>query len=189
MRPISRFVAHLTGIDDRMVRDAPTIDEVLPSFLEFARGAILVAHNASFDLAYLHWECHLADIALPKLATLCTCDLARDLWEYETRGTRAPRPRCSPGCARSPRRLSDGPPRRRRHRTWQGRRSRLAFQLGFARGGCRYCRPQQGSPFRHNQAFTFAGVQFITSSNMCFCKAAISKAALPFGSCSMTPKP
>ena len=72
---------------------------------------------------------------------------------------------------------------------WRGRRSRLMIRLGFARGGGRYCRPQQGSPFRHNQAFTFAGVQFITSSNMCFCKAAISKAALPFGSCSMTPKP
>ncbi len=36
-----------------MVCDAPTIDAVLPMFLEFARGAVLVAHNAGFDIGFL----------------------------------------------------------------------------------------------------------------------------------------
>ena len=44
--PSRAYVAHLTGIDDRMVRGAPPIEAVLPSFLEFARGAVFVAHNA-----------------------------------------------------------------------------------------------------------------------------------------------
>jgi len=43
----------ITGITTAMVVDAPRIEEVLPTFLEFARGAIFVAHNARFDMGFL----------------------------------------------------------------------------------------------------------------------------------------
>ena len=48
-RSIPPQIVHLTGITSAMVCDAPTIDAVLPMFLEFAGGAVLVAHNAGFD--------------------------------------------------------------------------------------------------------------------------------------------
>ncbi|WP_066589073.1 DEDD exonuclease domain-containing protein [Cellulomonas timonensis] len=51
--PIPAFISVLTGITTAMVVEAPRIEEVLPSFLEFARGAVLVAHNAPFDIGFL----------------------------------------------------------------------------------------------------------------------------------------
>lgn len=43
----------LTGLTDAMVRRAPTIDQVLPAFLEFLGGAVVVGHNVRFDLSFL----------------------------------------------------------------------------------------------------------------------------------------
>jgi len=52
--PIPRHISHLTGIDDLLVRGAPPIEAVLPSFAEFARGCVFVAHNARFDFTFLN---------------------------------------------------------------------------------------------------------------------------------------
>ena len=48
-----------------MVHDAPAIDAVLPMFLEFCRGAVLVAHNAGFDIGFLKSAAAQCDIAWP----------------------------------------------------------------------------------------------------------------------------
>ncbi|WP_246060571.1 DEDD exonuclease domain-containing protein [Nocardioides dongxiaopingii] len=50
---IPAFIAVLTGISNSMVSDAPPIESVLPAFLEFAAGCVLVAHNAPFDVGFL----------------------------------------------------------------------------------------------------------------------------------------
>lgn len=52
-RKIDSFVIRLTGITNEMVADAPTIDEALPLFEEFAEGSVLVAHNARFDCSFV----------------------------------------------------------------------------------------------------------------------------------------
>lgn len=53
--PIPENIVELTGITDEMVADARPIAEVLPEFLEFAGGRMLVAHNASFDTGFIRF--------------------------------------------------------------------------------------------------------------------------------------
>jgi DNA polymerase-3 subunit epsilon len=52
-RPIDPFVVRLTGITDRMVADAPPIDEVMGRFEEFVEGCVLVGHNVHFDCSFV----------------------------------------------------------------------------------------------------------------------------------------
>ena len=52
--PIPYEITQLTGIQDEMVVDAETIEQVLPKFVEFCEGAVLVAHNANFDMSFIN---------------------------------------------------------------------------------------------------------------------------------------
>jgi DNA polymerase-3 subunit epsilon len=76
-RPIPPYVAHLTGIDDRVVAGAPTIEQVLPSFVEFARGTVFVAHNASYDVSFLNAALDRLDYPPLPAPAVCTAKLAR----------------------------------------------------------------------------------------------------------------
>lgn len=51
--PIPDEITKLTGISDETVKDASEISEVLPKFLEFIGGRMLIAHNASFDISFI----------------------------------------------------------------------------------------------------------------------------------------
>ncbi len=75
--PIPAFIAVLTGITDAMVAGAPRIDQVVPAFLEFARGSVLVAHNSPFDLGFLRAACAQTGYEWPAFDHLDTVTLAR----------------------------------------------------------------------------------------------------------------
>lgn len=74
---IPPFVAVLTGISDAMVATAPRLGAVLPSFLEFAHGTTLVAHNAPFDVGFLKAAAARLDYHWPKFRVIDTARLAR----------------------------------------------------------------------------------------------------------------
>ena len=52
---IPEEVQNLTHITDELVKDAPTIEEVLPKFIEFTKDSVLVAHNSSFDVGFISY--------------------------------------------------------------------------------------------------------------------------------------
>ncbi|MGZ5297374.1 MAG: DEDD exonuclease domain-containing protein [Actinomycetota bacterium] len=75
--PIPPFITHLTGIDDRAVAAEPPIEEILPAFLEFCRGAVFVAHNARFDFSFLNANLARLDYDPLPAPAVCTARLAR----------------------------------------------------------------------------------------------------------------
>ena len=77
MTEIPPFIAVLTGITDVMVAGAPTLRGVLPTFLEWARGAVLVAHNAPFDVGFLRAGCADLELTWPEFDSVDTARLAR----------------------------------------------------------------------------------------------------------------
>lgn len=82
-RDIPWEAKQVNKITDEAVKNAPGIEEVLPKFLEFAQGTILVAHNASFDMGFLETEKEMCwgYIDLPEC--LCTMRLSRALFPAE----------------------------------------------------------------------------------------------------------
>lgn len=76
-RPVPPFIRALTGITDEMLRDAPSLGAVVPAFLEFARGCVLVAHNAPYDVGFLRGACAQLSVEWPDPPVLDTARLAR----------------------------------------------------------------------------------------------------------------
>ncbi|MFM8628259.1 MAG: exonuclease domain-containing protein [Candidatus Nanopelagicus sp.] len=86
LAPLPNYITEMTGITDLMLARAPVIDEVFPTFLEFAGShteTILVAHNAPFDLSFLKSAAKDLDYTWPKYQTLDTVTVARQLLTKE----------------------------------------------------------------------------------------------------------
>jgi DNA polymerase III subunit epsilon len=76
---IPPLIAVLTGITNQMVATAPGLRQVLPSFLAFAHGAVIVAHNAPFDVGFLRRACDTANYPFPRWPVVDTAALARQI--------------------------------------------------------------------------------------------------------------
>ncbi len=75
--PVPPGIADLTGISDWMLAAAPRLGAVLPGLFDFARGCVLVAHNAPFDLRFLVAASTDCGVAWPGFTVLDTVMLAR----------------------------------------------------------------------------------------------------------------
>lgn len=76
--PIPFEITKLTSITDAMVIDAPKIETVLPEFMEYVGDAVLVAHNAGFDVGFIEENCRRLGMER-KLTSVDTVALARVL--------------------------------------------------------------------------------------------------------------
>jgi DNA polymerase III subunit epsilon len=76
---IPPLIAVLTGITNQMVASAPGLNQVLPSFLAFAQGTVIVAHNAPFDVGFLRRACEACDYPFPRWPVVDTAALARQI--------------------------------------------------------------------------------------------------------------
>ena len=83
--PIPPTITILTGITQAMVIEAPLIDEVLPSLLEFIGTAVIVGHNVRFDMSFLNAAALRLGYGKIPNPTSDTLGLARRLVRNETR--------------------------------------------------------------------------------------------------------
>ena len=77
---LSDFITSLTGITDEMLAEAPTIDQVLPTFLDFIGShdeSVLVAHNSPFDLSFMKAAATAHSYQWPDYQVIDTARVAR----------------------------------------------------------------------------------------------------------------
>ena len=84
--PIPYEIEKLTSIRDDMVMDSPTIEVILPEFLEFCKDAILVAHNAKFDMSFIMENCRRLEYP-DKFTYVDTVGIARVLLPNQAKHT------------------------------------------------------------------------------------------------------
>ena len=82
-KPIPQKVVEVTNITDDMVKDAETIEKVMPKILEFVGDSVLVAHNADFDIGFLKYNAKQLGLSLEN-TYIDTLRLAKSLFpEYK----------------------------------------------------------------------------------------------------------
>ncbi len=77
-RPIQPFVVKLTGINSKMLRNAPKFYDIAKRIIEITKDCIIVAHNAQFDFRILQTEFKRLGYDFQR-DTLCTVELTRAL--------------------------------------------------------------------------------------------------------------
>lgn len=75
--PIPSRITEITGITNDDVKNAPSINTVLPSLIEFVDKDVLVAHNAPFDMKFLLCNIHKENLEYRKFKVIDTLTLAR----------------------------------------------------------------------------------------------------------------
>lgn len=75
---MSDFIIGIHGITNEMVADAPTIDQVLPDFLEFVKDGVIVGHHSPFDLGFLVYDLEKMDLKLPDHPAMCSSLISRN---------------------------------------------------------------------------------------------------------------
>ena len=81
---IPKEIEEIIGITNEMVKDAPPLGNVLSELYEFAKGSILVSHNAVFTAGFLEEAANLSKLGQINLPWLCTLKLSRSLFKGQS---------------------------------------------------------------------------------------------------------
>ncbi len=79
-QPLSAFTKKLTGIQESDVNQAQTIAHVMPKFVEFIEGTVLVAHNASFDTGHIQENLKRLKLFKQPYPSIDTLQIARQVY-------------------------------------------------------------------------------------------------------------
>jgi DNA polymerase-3 subunit epsilon len=88
-RSVSAGAYSVNRISAEMLDGAPTFEQVAPSVLALMEGAVLVAHNAPFDLSFLAIELDIADLPPPEGPVVDTLALVRRVYRFASNSLRA----------------------------------------------------------------------------------------------------
>jgi DNA polymerase-3 subunit epsilon len=78
-RDVPEFITEITGINSKMLKKAPTFEEIAEDILPLFEDSIFVAHNSNFDYKFLKTEFGRAGLSF-NMETLCTVRLSRALY-------------------------------------------------------------------------------------------------------------
>ncbi len=87
-QPVPAFIRLLTGLSEEQLEGAPSIEQVLPSLLEFVGDSVIVAHNARFDIGFINAALRRGDYPLLSNRVIDTAQLARKVLSGEVRDRR-----------------------------------------------------------------------------------------------------
>ena len=77
-QPIPYYITKLTGINDQMVENAPSFEQLAKKIDQITQGCFFVAHNVSFDYNFVREEFRRLGVKFER-KTLCTVRLSRKL--------------------------------------------------------------------------------------------------------------
>jgi DNA polymerase III epsilon subunit family exonuclease len=82
-REMPALAQQIHGLSDADLAGKPRFVDILPKLARVLEGAVIVAHNAPFDIGFLRAECHMADAPIPSHGpVVCTLDLARHVYGF-----------------------------------------------------------------------------------------------------------
>lgn len=78
--PMPPDATRINNITNEMLRDCPSAEQIIPSFLEFSQDTILVAHNAGFDVRYMNIELERAGFSMLRNKVVDTLNLSKRIF-------------------------------------------------------------------------------------------------------------
>ena len=78
--PFSKHCSFIHGIDERVVKKAPTFYDIHQMLFDMLNGQTVAAHNASFDVAVLRSSCESRGLIMPEFNEFCSVEMSRKAW-------------------------------------------------------------------------------------------------------------
>ncbi|MFI5154495.1 MAG: PolC-type DNA polymerase III, partial [Chitinophagales bacterium] len=78
-QPVPRYIQALTGINDKMLADAPGFEEIAPTVFDYLKDSVFLAHNVNFDYSFVKFQLEAAGYELNS-KKLCTVRLSRKIF-------------------------------------------------------------------------------------------------------------
>lgn len=81
-KPIPKNITEITHISEELVKDAKSLEDVLPAFREYLGDSLVIGHNVKFDVGFLNY--FLGLMGLPLITRyVCTLEMLKNIKSYK----------------------------------------------------------------------------------------------------------